>query len=246
MPMNRTSAPARRSSFRLFQIGRQDRHLAIVTMFVPACVVLAASWRTDLVAPALALLALLMLGLGRDPRDLGFFVVGVVLGGGLDLAQTAVGTTVYAVSGPLAIPSFVLLYWGMAGIVVHHAVQTVGPVPARRGDAVLLVWALALSLVANRSPITVTILLTLGTATRLLLHRRAGDLRLALLAACAGPLLEALLIRSGLYTMPSAPRGWPVPLWLPSLYACVGLTARSWVPALASALARAFGRTSPD
>jgi hypothetical protein len=213
-------------------------HLFASGVFLIACLAMAQTWASPWVWPLLSSCLVLMLMISRDIRDLGFFGMGVVLGGFIDLLQTGAGVTVYAISGPILLfPSFVLLYWGLAGMALRHMTELFPKVRFHPADGGLFVGAILLSLFGNAAPLTVAGLLLVALAIHLAFLRRWADGLMALALMMIGPLTESMLIRQGLYHFPSSGDGL-IAIWLYPLYGCIGASFRGIVPVLEAVLQR--------
>ncbi|GEM_PF-3203660 len=215
------------------------RHLLSSSVFLLACLGMALSWQSPWVWPLLVGCLLLMLAISRDPKDLGYLVLGIALGGFIDVLQTGAGVTVYAMPGPiLRFPAFVLLYWGLVGVALRHLFALLPPSRFHAADAALLVGAILLSLFGNAAPLGVAGLMVLALAVHFLVFRRWADAVAALVLMTMGPLTESMLIREGLYHFPSA-EGGLIAIWLYPLYACIGATMRGVFPLLGTLIDRA-------
>ncbi|MNY05820.1 hypothetical protein D3C86_1385510 [compost metagenome] len=133
-------------------------------------------------------------------------------------------------------PGFVFLYWALAGIALRHLSRVLPPIQPHPADVVLFVAVIGLSLAANLSPWRVSALMLVALVIRCRFVRHPSDGLAAVAGIALGPGLESLLLSHGLYHFPSAGSGL-IPLWLVVLYACVGVSARSFV-AYAEALVR--------
>lgn len=222
-------------------------HLLASSVFLLACVGMALAWPSPWVWLLLPGCLLAMLAIARDPRDLGFFALGIGLGGFIDVLQTASGVTVYRMPGPILLfPGFVLLYWGLAGVSLRHGFKLLPRATFHPADALLFVGAIGLSLLGNLAPRGVAALMVLALGVHLLIVRRRGDALAALMLLVMGPLTESLLIRQGLYHFPSAGASL-IAIWLYPLYACIGASLRGILPVLEEALERMrAGRSKPS
>ena len=222
-------------------------HLLASSVFLLACAGMALAWSSPWVWGVLAGSLLAMLALSRDPRDLGFFALGIGLGGFIYVLQTASGVTVYRMPGPILLfPGFVLLYWGLAGVSLRHGFKLLPRATFHPADALLFVGAIGLSLLGNFAPRGVAALMVLALALHMGVVRRRGDAQAALMLLIMGPLTESLLIRQGLYHFPSAGESL-IAIWLYPLYACIGASLRGILPVLEGALERMrSGRRKPS
>mgnify|MGYP001339235939 CR=1 FL=1 len=214
-------------------------HLLASGVFLFACLGMALSWSSPWVWGILTACLLMMLAISRDPRDLGFFGLGIALGGFIDVLQTGSGVTVYHTPGPILLfPGYVLVYWGLVGVSLRHLYQVLPKAAAHPLDGMLFAGAIGLSLFGNLAPRGVALLMVVALAAHLMIVRRRGDLLAAIALMTMGPLTESVLIREGLYHFPSAGGGL-IAIWLYPLYACIGASFRGIVPLLESTLARA-------
>lgn len=214
-------------------------HLLASSVFLLACLSMALTWSSPWVWGLLVGCLALMLAISRDPRDLGFFGLGIALGGFIDVLQTGTGVTVYATPGPLLLfPGYVLLYWGLVGVSLRHLFTLLPKAAFHPLDLLLFVGVIGLSLFANVAPNGVAMLMLLALAIHLGCLRRRWDWLAAIALMTMGPLTESMLLREGLYHFPSA-GGQLVPLWLYPLYAGIGASFRGIVPVLEGALDRA-------
>lgn len=222
-------------------------HLLASSVFLLACVGMARSWSTPWVWGLLVGCLLLMLAITRNPRDLAFFGMGVGLGGFIDVLQTGSGVTVYRTPGPILLfPTYVLLYWGLAGVTLRQLVTLFPRTSFHPADGMLFVGAIGLSLYGNAAPRGVAALMVLAWALHGRVVRRRGDALAAVFLMGMGPLTESMLIRQGLYHFPSAGEHL-ISLWLYPLYACIGSSFRGIVPLLEALLDRLpNGRPSVD
>lgn len=201
------------------------KHLCIAGVLGFACLLMALYGSSAWVTPLLLLCALAMLGVSRDGADLWFFGLGAVLGSGIDLAQCAVRVTVYSHPSWIGLPPFVILYWGMIGVALRHLVLLFPPVGYRPSDGLLFVTSLLLSLMANRAPTLVALVMAALALVSLFGAYRPWNAVTALTVAILGPASESLLISHGLYAFPSA-HGAVLTPWLFALYACLGASCR--------------------
>ena len=222
-------------------------HVTASSAFLLACAGMAFFWQTPWVWGILPATLLLVLALTRDPRDLAFFVLGIGLGGFIDVLQTGAGVTVYRTPGAfLLFPGYVLLYWGMAGVALRRLFMCFPEAAFHPADALLFVGAIGLSLLGNAAPRGMAALMVVALLAHLALVRRRGDVAAALLLLVMGPLTESLLIRQGLYHFPSAGDRL-ITIWLYPLYACIGASLRGLMAWLETALDRALpARQSVD
>lgn len=205
------------------------RSLAIAGILALSCVGMALSYQSWLVYPVLLVGAALMLLVGREPLDAAFYLLGLTLGSAIDVGQTASGVTVYAAPAALLmLPGFVFLYWALSGIALRHMTRLIGPCRPHPTDVALFATAIGLSLTANLSPWLAFALMLLALGLRCCWVRQRGDALAAVLGIALGPGLESILLSHGLYHFPSSGSAL-VPLWLVALYACIGVSARSFV-----------------
>lgn len=201
-------------------------HVFTSAVFPLACLGMAQTWASPWVWPVLGLCLLMMLVISRDPRDIGFFGLGVLLGGFIDVLQTSAGVTVYATPGALlGFPAYVLLYWGLAGVTLRHLSALFPKARFHPADGVLFVGAVLLSLFGNAAPQAVASVLYAALVLRLASRRSGADALMALTLLVMGPFTESLLIRQGLYRFPSAGDGL-IAIWLYPLYGCIGASFR--------------------
>lgn len=212
------------------------RHLGVAAVMGLACLAMALAWRTPWVYPLLLAAFPVMLVISRDRLDAGFYVLGLTLGAGIDVAQSGTGVTVYAAPAQLLfLPLFVFFYWGLALVAVRHLVALLPPVAFHPSDSFLLVGAIGLSLFANQAPGLVGTAMVAMLGIRFWCFRRPHDLAAMALGMLLGPGTESLLLYGGLYSFPSA-HGALVPAWLVACYACVGVASRGLVAGMTFAL----------
>jgi hypothetical protein len=154
-----------------------------------------------------------------------------------------VSTGVFAYSEPSIVgpPSYMPLVFGQLALVVGAAVGWIPPARERVPlwlDVVLLALATgAVMLLHVQAPGMLTIAFLLGTAARAALARfsRAG-ITVALVFGVGEPLLEALLIRCGLFAFPRPSSLFGLPLWYGPFFAFVSFGVARAFPAAMRAL----------
>ncbi|MBO9540794.1 DUF2878 family protein [bacterium] len=217
------------------------RSLAIACILTLSCLGMALTWQSWLVYPVLLGGLVAMLAVSREKLDVAFYLLGLTLGAAIDVGQTASGVTVYAAPAWLLfLPGFVFLYWALAGIALRHLSRVLPPIQPHPADVALFVGVIGLSLAANLSPWRVAALMLVALTIRCRFIRHPGDGIAALAGIALGPGLESLLLSRGLYHFPSAGSGL-IPLWLVVLYACIGVSARSFVAYAEAAVRRLSG-----
>lgn len=220
------------------------RHLGVAGLMGLACLAMAMTWQTLWVYPLLGAVLAVMLWVGRDRRDLGFYALGLTLGASIDVAQTGTGVTVYAAPAQLLfLPLFVFLYWGLSGVAVRHLYALMPPAEFHPVDLLLFLGSLGLSLCANQAPELVAVAMLALLGLRFGWIRRPYDGVAMLGGMILGPVSESILLSHGLYTFPSA-HGALVPAWLVALYACLGVASRGLVGVLSHRRA-GLGRGEP-
>lgn len=205
------------------------RSLAIAGILILSCLGMALTWQSGWVYLVLLLGMALMLAISREPHDVAFYLLGLTLGAAIDMGQTASGVTVYrAPAALLFLPGFVFLYWALSGIALRHLSKLFGDCDPHLADIALFTTAILLSFAANLSPWLVCGLMLVALGVRCCFVRRQGDVVAAMAGVALGPGLESILLSRGLYHFPSAGSAL-VPMWLVVLYACVGISGRSFV-----------------
>jgi Protein of unknown function (DUF2878) len=99
------------------------------------------------------------------------------------------------------------------------------PVGLRIAELALIVAAYLSTVALDEAPAVVTVGLIVLLATRLALRRVPGDWLYALIAAVAGPVIEATLSAAGAFDY-ADPDVAGIPMWLPALWANGGLFIR--------------------
>jgi hypothetical protein len=120
----------------------------------------------------------------------------------------------------------------LAGALIPALERLVGPpalprwgLPARLAELGVIVAAYLSTVVLSDMPALVALALLALVAARLALHPVAGDWAYALIAAVAGPAVEAALAGAGAFEY-ADPDFAGIPLWLPALWANGGLFIR--------------------
>jgi Protein of unknown function (DUF2878) len=187
---------------------------------------------------------------GALSRLLGAFVLGAVLGTGLDAIHVYGDVEDYANQALGQLAWFVPLEFGLAGIVSAVAVAALERAAAmgrpppwtsweRARELPVLTGLYVTSVGANGSgAVPFAIALAVLLAARLSLARTPGDWAFALAAAVAGPATEATIHALGAFDY-TEPDVLGLPVWLPLLWANGGLAIRRLFGPLALAVPEA-------
>ncbi|HVL89854.1 MAG TPA: hypothetical protein VM841_06415 [Actinomycetota bacterium] len=155
------------------------------------------------------------------------FVVGAILGTFWDRLHVVAGTLVYADEGVFGQPFWIPLEFGAAAVAGVMVFTLLGdPAPRRESPRVAAIETLWISAVYaataffDRWPWALAALLLILLAVRAkdLAPIVAGSPIPSLALLLGGPLFEAALISSGVYSYRNSQLG-PLPVWLPVLWA---------------------------
>jgi Protein of unknown function (DUF2878) len=164
------------------------------------------------------------------------FVVGAVLGTGLDAIHAYGDVESYPDPAIGQLGWFVPVEFGLAGVVVGLAIPSLDlalagraltwPLAVRLREIAVIIVLYAATVAANGwGAAAVTVAFVAVLVLRLAGYAAPGDWVFALIAAIAGPAVEATLVAIGAFEY-TQPDFLGIPVWLPALWANGGVMIR--------------------
>ena len=158
-------------------------------------------------------------------RLLAFCVAGALFGSAVEYLHMKAG--VWALPAGRGFPGWIAVVYFLALL----ALGTTMPYRVLLMEVAGLVVLMGLPPLMHGLELVLMTLVGAGLVSRLVRFPQSGDLRFALGVATADLVLELIMTRAGLYSYTVASLG-PLPLWLPLLWAGMGLGLRrvyTWV-----------------